>query len=80
MEQHLARVNVKSTSGKVIGYFSLCPAHRGTDGRLYVSLRLVVHPTVRDPYPILSSHPLPTIELNDPESYDGFVRLAPNVR
>jgi hypothetical protein len=76
MERDLKRVNVKSTDGVLIGHFNSCPAHL-VNREQFVTLRLVVHPTARVPFRIVSSDPVPTIELNDPQNYDGFTLLAP---
>jgi hypothetical protein len=77
VERDLERVNVKTRDGVLTGHFNWCPTHV-FNGQRFVTLHLVLNPTPRCPFPIVSFDPVPTIELDDPENYGGFVRVAPS--
>ena len=75
MARHLSRVQTVSRGGAASGYFVGCTAY-SDGGQLSVLLRHRRGPRLRRPFPIVTLDP-PTIELDDPENYHGFVPLVP---
>lgn len=70
--RYFQRVCVRSESREDAGYFSSCSAYIG-NGRLTVLLRHRWNPRVRRPFPLIMLDP-PTIEIEGPQNYAGFVR------
>ena len=75
MARHIDRVQIKSREGVQSGYFVGCTAYL-ENGRLTVVLRRRRDPRLRRPLPVVALDP-PTIEIDDPQNYEGFVPLAP---
>ncbi len=71
--EYFKRVHVKS-EGHLSGYFSGCTGYRD-DGHLIVLLSHCRSPRLRRPFPLVGLDP-PTIEVGDPQNYEGFVPLA----
>ena len=71
---YLKRVHVRSQGRGRSGYFLGCAAYLD-DGHLTVLLRHCRNTRLRRPFPVVALDP-PTIELGDPENFDGFVPLS----
>jgi len=75
MNRYCQRVHVRSGSGGQSGYF------RGSvtyfdNGHLTVLLRHRGNTRLRRPFPLVTLEP-PTIEVDDPHNYEGFVPIEP---
>jgi hypothetical protein len=75
MARHFNRVQTISRGGAASGYFVGCTAY-SDGGQLSVVLRHRRGRRLRRPFPIVALDP-PTIELDDPQNYHGFVPLVP---
>jgi hypothetical protein len=75
MDRYFQRVQVRSGSGGQSGYFRGCIAYFDND-HLTVLLRHRRNPRLRRPFPLVTLEP-PTIEVDDPQNYEGFVPIAP---
>jgi hypothetical protein len=75
MYRYLNRVRVRSPRGGLSGYFHGCTAYLD-NGHVTVLLRHRRNPRLRRAFPVLALDP-PTIEVDDPHNYDGFVPLTP---
>jgi hypothetical protein len=75
MDRYLQRVHVRSRSGGQSGYFRGCIAYFD-NGHLNVLLRHRRNPRLRRPFPLVTLEP-PTIEVDDPQNYEGFVPITP---
>ena len=73
MSRYFSRVQVISQEGVPFGYFVNCDAYLD-NGKFTVVLRHRHRPGLRRPVPVLELDP-PTIEIIDPQDYEGFVRL-----
>jgi hypothetical protein len=76
MARYLSRVQTRSPCGVPSGYFVGCNAYPDS-GRLTVVLRHRRSPRLRRPFPVVALDP-PTIEIDDPQNYEGFVPIAPS--
>ena len=75
MYRYFQRIHVGSESGEPFGYFR----GRSTyfdNGQFTVLLRPRHNPRLCRPFPLVTLDP-PTIELDDPQNYEGFVPIAP---
>jgi hypothetical protein len=75
MYRYFQRVHVGSESGELSGYFRGCSAYFD-NGQFTVLLRHRRNPRLRRPFPLVTLDP-PTIEVDDPQNYEGFVPIAP---
>ena len=75
MARYIGRVQIRSREGVQFGYFVGCTAYF-ENGRLTVVLRRRRDPRLRRPLPVVALDP-PTIEVDDPQNYEGFVPRAP---
>jgi len=75
MARYLSRVLIVSREGVPSGYIAGCTAYL-ENGRLTVVLRRRRDPRLRRPLPVVALDP-PTIEVDDPQNYEGFVPRAP---
>ena len=75
MDRYLQRVHVRSRIGGQPGYFRGCIAYFD-NGHLSVLLRHRRNPRLRRPFPLVTLEP-PTIEVDDPQNYEGFVPIRP---
>jgi hypothetical protein len=74
MARYLSRVQIASREGVPSGYFVGCTAYL-ENGRLSVVLCRRRDPRLRRLLPVVALDP-PTIEVDDPQNYDGFVPRA----
>jgi hypothetical protein len=74
MSRYFSRIRTISQTGAASGYFHGCTAY-SDNGRLLVVLRHRRGPQLRRPFPIVTLDP-PTIEIDAPQNYEGFVALA----
>jgi hypothetical protein len=75
MTFYIGRVYVRSPEGVLCGYFPGCTAY-SEDGESSVLLGQRLDPRLRRPFPIIALDP-PTIGIDDPQSYRGFVPRTP---
>jgi hypothetical protein len=75
MDRYFQLVQVRSRSGGQSDYFRGCIAYFD-NGHLTVLLRHRRNPQLRRPFPLVTLAP-PTIEVDDPHNYEGFVPIAP---
>ena len=73
MNRYCQRVHVRSGSGRQSGYFRGCITYFD-NGHLTVLLRC--NTRLRRPFPLVTLEP-PTIEVDDPRNYEGFVPIEP---
>lgn len=73
MTRSLSRVHTRSPCGVPFGYFVGCTAYPESE-RLTVVLRHR-RGRLRRPFPVVALDP-PTIEVDDPQNYEGFVPVA----
>jgi len=73
--RYFQRVQVRSGSGEQSGYFRGCSAYLD-NGQFAVLLRRRDNPRLRRPFRLLMLDP-PTLEVDDPHNYEGFVPIAP---
>jgi hypothetical protein len=73
MSQYLRRVQTRSPLGMASGYFVGCTAYPDA-GQLTVMLRHRCGLRLRRVFPVATIDP-PTIEIDDPENYEGFVPI-----
>jgi hypothetical protein len=71
---YISQVQIVSREGVPYGYFVGCNAYLD-NARLTVVLRHRSNPRLRRPVADVASDP-PTIELENPQNYEGFVALA----
>jgi hypothetical protein len=71
----VCRVKVRSRGGRFPGYFRGCTAYL-YHGQLTVLLRYRHNPQLRRPFPVVALES-PTIELDDPQDYEGFIPHIP---
>jgi hypothetical protein len=74
MARYLSRVQTRSPHGVPSGYFVGCTAYPDS-GQLTVVLRHRRGLRLRRPFPVVTLDP-PTIEIDDPQNYEGFVPVA----
>jgi hypothetical protein len=75
MARYIGRVQTRSRDGVPCGHFVGCTAYL-ENGRLTVLLRRRRDPRLRRPVLVVALDP-PTIEIEDPQNYEGFVPVAP---
>jgi len=75
MYRYFQRVQVRPGSGGQSGYFRGCTAHL-ENGQWTVLLRHRRDPALRRPFRLVVADP-PTIEVDDPQDYEGFVPITP---
>jgi hypothetical protein len=75
MYRYLNRVEVRSAHGGLSGYFRRCTAYLD-NGHLTVLLLHHRNPRLLRPFPVVALDSA-TIEIDDPQSYEGFVPIAP---
>ena len=75
MYRYFQRIHVRSESAGQSGYFRGCSAYFD-NGRFIVLLRHRRIPRLRRPFPLVMLDP-PTMEVDDPQNYEGFVPFAP---
>jgi hypothetical protein len=74
MARYISRVQTRSSGGVLSGCFVGCIAY--PDGeQLTVVLRHRDSPRLRRPFPVVALDP-PTIEIEDPQNYEGFVPIT----
>jgi hypothetical protein len=76
MARYLSRVQTRSPRCVPSGYFVGCTAYPDS-GRVTAVLRHCRSPRLRRPFPVVALDP-PTIEIDDPQNYQGFVPVAPS--
>jgi hypothetical protein len=74
MIQYLSRLQARSPLGLPFGYFAGCTAYPDSQG-LTVMLRHRRGLRLRRPFPVVALDP-PTIEIDDPQNYEGFIPIA----
>jgi len=75
MNRYCQRVHVRSGSCGQSGYFRGCITYFD-NGYLTVLLRHRCNTRLRRPFPLVTLEP-PTIEVDDPHNYEGFVPIEP---
>lgn len=75
MARYFSSVQIKSRDGQISGYVAGCTGYL-EDGQLTVVLRHRRSSRLRRRFPVLATGP-PTIELADPQDYEGFVPVTP---
>ena len=75
MSRYFSRVHARSRAGAASGYFVGCTAYPDS-GRWIVVLRHRHSPQWRRPFSVVGLDP-PTIEIDAPQDYEGFVPLLP---